>query len=330
VAIVAVALLSPAALQAGVKTEERTKVQFGGFLGGIMNRFGGKAAKEGIVQTVAVVGDRKLTLGEERGEIVDLAEEKIYELDVKDRSYTVTTFAELKKKIEEQRAKAEKEAAEARQKAEKQEQKQQEGAPPAKEWEVDVEVSQAGETRPIAGHDARPVKMKAWVHEKGMKIQQSGGLLVATDTWLGPKIAALDEVAAFDRRYALKMAEILGFAGPAGAASAAQMATLLAAYPALTQAMEKIKAETEKVNMEGTPLASGLTITLWKSAEQVAQAEKSEGSGGFGGLLAKKLLKQKDAGDPRSEVLTSTTELLKITPDATAADVAVPAGYKQK
>ena len=29
-----------------------------------MNKFGGKAAKEGLVDTVAVVGDRKLTLND--------------------------------------------------------------------------------------------------------------------------------------------------------------------------------------------------------------------------------------------------------------------------
>lgn len=37
---------APAA-EAGVKTEERTLVGFGGPLGGILNKFGGKAAKEG-------------------------------------------------------------------------------------------------------------------------------------------------------------------------------------------------------------------------------------------------------------------------------------------
>ena len=66
-----------------------------------------------------VVGDRKLTLGESTGQIVDLAEEQIYDLDVKKKTYTVTTFAELKKRIEEQRAKAEKEATEAKKEAAK-------------------------------------------------------------------------------------------------------------------------------------------------------------------------------------------------------------------
>jgi len=89
--------------------------------------------------------DRKLTLAGERGEIVDLAEEKIYELDVKKKTYTVTTFAALKKRIEEQRAKAEKEAAEARKKEEKKE--EDASAAPVTEMEIDVEVNEAGQKR---------------------------------------------------------------------------------------------------------------------------------------------------------------------------------------
>jgi hypothetical protein len=193
-------------------------------------------------------------------------------------------------------------------------------------------MSETGQKRTIAGHEARQVTTKAWVHEKGKKIQQSGGLLVATDAWRGPKIDALDEVADFDRRYGGKMAEIMGFTAPAAAASAGQMASLAAMYPGLLNAMEKIEAESKKIDMQGSALASGLTITLWKSAAQVAEAQKQseDMGGGLSGLLAKKLMKKGDPSDPRTEVLASTSEMLTITPDAGAADVAMPAGYKAK
>ncbi len=329
VVVVSAVALAPA-VEAGVKTEERTAVKFGGPLGGLLNKFGGKASKEGVVQTVAVVGDRKLTLSEDRGEIVDLGEEKIYELDPKKKSYTVTTFADLKKRIEEQSAKAEKEAAEARKKQE--EKKASASEAPPTEMEVDVEMGETGQKRTIAGHEARQVTTKAWVHEKGKKIQQSGGMLVTVDTWLGPKIEALDEVQGFDRRYGLKLAEIMGFPAPSAAASASQMASMAAMYPGLLKAMEKIEAESKKVDMKGTPLASGLTITLWKSPAQVAEAQKQSDDmgGGLSGLLAKKMMKKGDPSDPRTEVLSSTSETLAITPGAGAADVAMPAGYKEK
>jgi hypothetical protein len=327
-AVVAVAASS---VEAGVKTEQKTQVQFGGLLGGIMNKFGGKAAKEGLVDTVAVVGDRKLTLNESTGQIVDLAEEKIYDLDVTKKTYTVTTFAELKKRIEEQRAKAEKEAAEAKEKAAKQE-KGEPGAA-AKEFEVDFEMKETGEKRAIAGQEARQVTMKATVREKGKTLQQAGGLVLATDTWLAPKIAAMKEIEDFDRRYALKMVELFGLTGPSGAASVEQMTAIVALYPGIQTAMEKVKTESAKVNMEGTPVATVLTVTGWKSAAQVREAQKQQDdtSGGLGGMLARKMMrKQGDPSDPRSMLMTSSTELLKVTPDAAAADVALPAGYKLK
>jgi len=157
---VAFAVVAASSVEAGVKTEQKTQVQFGGLLGGIMNKFGGKAAKEGLVDTVAVVGDRKLSLNESTGQIVDLAEEKIYDLDVTKKTYTVTTFAELKKRIEEQRAKAEKEAAEAKEKAAKQEKDEPQAA--AKEFEVDFEMKETGAKRAIAGVDARSRRRSTW------------------------------------------------------------------------------------------------------------------------------------------------------------------------
>ena len=76
----------------------------------MMGMFGGKAAKEGIVTAVAVKGDRKAELNDSHGRIVDLKEEKVYELDVKKKTYEVVTFEELRRRMREAREKAEKEA----------------------------------------------------------------------------------------------------------------------------------------------------------------------------------------------------------------------------
>ena len=102
--------LSSTTVWADVKTEEKTQIKFEGMLGRMFGLFGGKAAREGVVNTVAVSGDRKLTMSDYGGEIVDLSEEKIYTLDVKKKTYTVMTFAELRQKMEEARRKAEEDA----------------------------------------------------------------------------------------------------------------------------------------------------------------------------------------------------------------------------
>lgn len=327
----AAALVVPAVALAGVKTEERTQVQFTGLLGGLMGHFGGKAAKEGLSNTVAVVGDRRLTLNEESGEIVDLAEGKVYELNVKDRTYEVATFEEIKKRFEEQREKAQKEA----EKAQKEQAKQTKQEPPkegeAPQFDVDVRVSRTGEKRTIAGHEAAQWITRISVYPKGSSLQQSGGMAIVNEQWLAPDVPELKEIADFNLRYAQKMADVFGFDAARMKASAEQMAALLASHPGLMQALEKMKAEGAKV--EGTPLATILSINLIRSAQEVAKAEKSDQDiSGVSGFLAKKLMK-KASGDPtqpKQALMTTTIEMLKIVPEATAADVALPAGYKQK
>ena len=107
--------LSSALVRADVKTQERTQIRFEGALGSVVNLFGGRAAREGIVSTVALKGSRMLTMnGADSGEIIDLAEEKVYTLNLKDKSYTVITFAEMRKRMQEAMAKAEKDAAAAK------------------------------------------------------------------------------------------------------------------------------------------------------------------------------------------------------------------------
>ena len=73
--------------------------------------FGGKAAKEGIETTTAVKGDRKATITDTTERIVDLSEEKVYEIDRNKKTYTVMTFEEMRRRMEEAREKAKKDMA---------------------------------------------------------------------------------------------------------------------------------------------------------------------------------------------------------------------------
>ena len=78
----------------------------------MFNFFGGKAAKEGVVSTVAVSGDRKMTTtGDQTAQIVDLREEKIYDIDLRLKTYKVTTFEEMRQRMREAEAKAREAAA---------------------------------------------------------------------------------------------------------------------------------------------------------------------------------------------------------------------------
>ena len=102
--------LTTTSLTADVRTRERSAVKFEGMLGRVVGMFGGRAAREGIVSTTMVKGDRKATMTDTTGQIVDLSEEKVYDLDLKRRTYQVTTFDEIRRQMREARERAEKEA----------------------------------------------------------------------------------------------------------------------------------------------------------------------------------------------------------------------------
>ncbi len=105
--------LSAAPALADVKTRDKGQVKFEGMLGTMMRMFGGKALSEGIVSTNAVKGERKATLNDLTGRIVDLGEQKVYDLDMKKKTYTVTTFEQLRQKLREAQERAAKEAKDA-------------------------------------------------------------------------------------------------------------------------------------------------------------------------------------------------------------------------
>lgn len=316
---IAVCVASIPSIRADVKTQEKGLVKFEGMLGRMVNFFGGKAAKEGIVSNVAVKGDRKASLTDNGGQIIDLGEEKVYDLDARKKTYKVTTFEEIRRQIREAQEKAAKEA--------KEQEGREQPAERGKEMEVDFDVKETGQKKDIAGYNTREVVVTIGVREKGKTLEQGGGLLLTSNMWLAPRIAAMKEIQDFDLRYA-KAIDVTGAAG----ASAEQLAAALAMYPGLQKALARMQAEGSK--MEGTPLESVLTVEAVKSPEQMSQAneqESSGGGGGFGGMLARKMMKKKEQpSTPRSTIMTITHQVLSVGTTVNAADLQVPAEFKQK
>ena len=322
--------LTPSSLRADVRADQKTKVEFAGMLGRMTNMFGGKGSRDGDTSTVAVKGDRKATMSETSGQIVDLAEEKVYDLDLKKKNYKVTTFAELRRRMEEARKKADEDA---RKNAGKD--KPAAADPNAKEMEVDFDVKNTGAKKTINGFDTHQTIVTITVREKGKTVEQGGGMVMTSDMWLAPTIAAMKDIADFDARYAQKLY------GTVAGVSADQMAAAMALYPLMKQAFGKLTAEGGKVN--GTAIQTTTTMDSVKSADEMADEakatqddSKASGSGGVGGMLggfAKKLAQKKSGGDdaakPRATFMTTTTEVLKIAADVSPQDVAVPAGFKE-
>jgi len=322
---------------ADVKTEEKTLVQFEGMLGRMARMFGGKAAKEGVIATVAVKGDRMARIGGDTGEIVDLAEEKVYQLDLKKKTYRPMTFEQLRQQYEAAMKKADEQMKEIK----KAEEPAAAAEQPAQEYEMDFAVKETGQRRSIAGYDCKEVVSTLAMHPKGKTLEQGGGFVMTSSMWLAPKVPALQEVMDFEVRYAQKLM------GPAMVAKAQEMAMAIAMYPGMQDGMRRMQEEAAK--LDGTPLLTVTKMETVVSPEQAAQREQAEKQqaeeettptsvSGLGGMLGKKFMKKK-AEEPkpqaqgasnRATVMTSTTEYLTISNAVAPTDVAIPAGFRER
>lgn len=317
IAAVAVPLFSftIAVTYADVKTKTQSNIKFEGFLGFLLNH--GKAAKEGLISTAAVKGNRKATTTDDKGEIIDLGEEKVYTVDYKKKEYSVKTFDQIRQEMREQADKARKEQ-------EKQE-PEEKGEPqkPQKEYQVDFDVKDTGQKKQIIGYDTHETIVTVSVHEKGKPIEESGGIVMTSDMWLGPHVPELKELTDFDMRYWKALQEGSGVP----TMSPEQMAQLLAAFPLVKQAMDRMQKDGDKLS--GTPLDTTMTLESVKSKDQsTQQSQQPSSSGGLGGMLARKMMKKNDSGTGRSTVFTSRHQYLEIAKSVDAADVAIPAGFK--
>ena len=329
IAFLGIAVLAASPLRAEVKIQEKTKMEFAGPMGGIMKVFGGKSYRDGIQETVSLKGNRKMTVSGDTAELIDLAEEKVYQIDVKGKSYRVMTFEQMRKQMQEAMDKA---------KAQSQNQapKEQPTAKPDEpQYEMDFKIQESGQKKVIAGYDAREIIATVTMHEKG-KPASEGAFVVTSSMWQAPKIAQLKEIEDFDVKFAQKL--LLPFAKD----MAEQMAPALGAYPQLMGAMGKIEAE--KVNMDGTTVSTVVRFGAAAppdqkpAAQQPKQAEPAPAPKSLGGLLGglgvkavtgNKKEENTTPSDPGA-IMTSTQELVSISSTVSDADVSIPANFKEK
>ena len=334
---VCVALGSTQALRADVRSDQKTKFQLAGALGRMVSMFGGKAARDGVTSTVAVKGNRKMTMNDTTGQIIDLSEEKVYDLDVKKKTYKVTTFADARRQMEEARKRAQ-DAAKKEQASAKAEPAKQD--PNAKQYDVDFDIKNTGEKKDVNGFSTSQAVMTITIREKGKTLQQSGGMVLTSDMWMTPSIPAMKEVAEFDMKYAKAL-----YGPMMSGASPQDMASAMAMYPMMKPALEKMSAEGSK--LQGTPVMTVTTVDAVKSAEQMAAEQtstadsKSSGGapptsvggliGGFGKRMAQRKSDDAGAAGPkdRSTVVTTSMEVLKVATAVSAEEVAIPAGFKE-
>jgi len=326
-------LASTLGIGADVKSQQKTQIKIEGVLGGVAGMLGGKALKEGIVTTIAIKGSRRMSTTDTTGELVDLDAEKVYRLDLRDKTYTVKTFDELRAELKKAMAKQQQEAT--REKPEHSDGKQP-------EMEVSVDIKKTGQQKSIAGVSCAQVIMTLSMYEKGKTVDDPGAMIVTSDMWMGPKNPALQESAAFEKKYFQTLH------GDQSAPGGRDMAQAMAMYPGMKTAMSRM--QTEGQQLDGTPM---LTTSTFAGAASPggsgAEAKKDSGGsspvgGVLGGMFAKKKKPEPAAegtassagttgaagAKTRATLLTTITEVLSIEPAVAAADVEIPAGFKQK
>ena len=148
---------------------------------------------------------------------------------------------------------------------------------------------------------------------------------MTSDSWMASDIAALKELHEFDMRYYKQLYGADGFG-----MAAEQMAMVMAMYPMMKAASDRLKEEGSK--LQGTPLATTTTFEAVMSKAQMeaaAEERKSSGGGGIGGMLARRMMK-KEEPKPRATVFTSTHEFQEVSSSVGPSDVDIPAGFKEK
>ena len=257
------------------------------------------------------------------GRIVDLSEEKVYELDLKKKTYTVTTFDELRRQLREAREKAQREAPKEGKSAEQEPEQERKTA---KEIEVDFDVKETGQKKSIAGYDAREV----------------------VDDHHGPRKG---QDARGGRRHGGDLRHVAR-AGDSGAEGAGRVrAALLEGDRArggrrcrpsrwrrswrCTRWSSRAIGSAEdarRTKLEGTPLATTTTFEAVKSKEQAGAGEQRArpAAAGLGGMLARKMMK-KDADKPRATIFTVHRRDAGNRDDAWRRPTCeLPAGFKRK
>ena len=327
-------VLSASFCLADATVEQKTQFHLSGPLGGMINVFS-RSAREGVVSNTVINGNRKLTRTGDSGEIVDLDQEKIYALDFDHKTYTVKTFADLRREWEEQKERARKSAKE--HKNDKSEKPAKQEGP---EYEVEFGIKSTGQKQAINGWNTHEELVTITMHEKGKSLEKAGGFVFTSDLWMGPKVSALRELSDFDRRFASKVY------GSSFNTDMRQMAMAVAITPAFGKAM-KVFAE-HRASFEGTPIRTGMSFVTVAGTDAPKQEETAERESSptsvsgavMGGLFNKMKQRQQerqkekkeDAPQPEghAELFNSTNELLKASSSASAADVALPAGFRQR
>ena len=322
-----VALTAVPVLLADFSYEENSRIT-GGALAGAMKVAAvfSKAAREPMRSQVAVKGNRMAHISSTHASIIDLDKETITSIDFQKKTWSVMTFADMQRAMEQASQKM---------------REKKSGDQPNADIQFKVSTNATGQSRTIGGMQTSERLMRIdmeMTDDKGQK----GTMVVTTDAWVAPKVAGYEEVLEFYKKLAAKLAFVPGQMG-------------MMARPDLAKGMSVMAKESGK--LEGIPVyettrmgSEGLQAQAPAPGEQPKEQAKSPqpsvGSalgGALGGRFGLGRKKQQPQQDPppsnsqsgaQNENAGMLMEMVRETSNFSAAPVdpakfEPPAGFKQ-
>ncbi len=346
--VVPLSLLLAATALADFRYDETTRIT-GGTIVGMMKMAGAisreaRQATEPVTSTVMVKDNRMVRSNSDRTEIIDLDKETITHIDHQRQQYSVTTFQQMKQRMEE-----------AQRRLQKRDKTQ--GDPP--QMNFTVHVRNTGAKKKVAGLMASEAILTMAMEATDQKSGQKGALAITNDMWMAPETPGYGEVREFNRRMVLKMGTVLGGSVPPN---------LAAMQPGAGQGMAELVKEMSKLKgvpvmqvmrmgttVNGQPLPAASEAALpppqqgpaMPSAGDVAErsatsaiAGRLGGLGGLGGLGRRKKADAPaeesapadapQAGATSAVLMESTTEMTGFASGfVDPVRFAVPVGYKE-
>jgi hypothetical protein len=274
---------------------------------------GARQAREPIVSTVAVKGDKMFHRDDLHLSIIDVGAQTITNVDMQKKTYTVMTFEQMRQMMDQMA------------------QKMHQPDPNSPDVQIKVSADNTGKTRPINGVDAKETVVKIEMQMTDQKSRQQSSIPITVDTWVGPAVNGYAQISDFYKR----MAEKIGWTP----------GTNMFARPDIAKGMSEAYKEVGKLN--GTPVYE--TVIMGGTGQAAApppsdtqaQPQQQQEKPSIGGLLGRGIgvrrgksnsndQQQQQSSSGNGALLEMTIEFSGFSAaPVDEAQFAIPAGFKQ-
>jgi hypothetical protein len=232
-AVLALALAATA--RADYSYKQTSQVTGGAFLKFLKVMPGGGKATEPIVTKMSIKGNRMVTEDKDGYQIIDLDKETMTDVNLKEKAYSVITFAEMKAAMEAM--------------LKKMSEGKSESAASA-DVEMKMDVKETGQSKEVSGVSTKEFLLLMGWTVTDKKSGQKADMNIDNQMWMAEDLPGYDEV----RNFHMRMAEKIQWA-PGMATNA-----MAAMQPNVREGMQKLIKEAQK--LKGVPVQQVMKMKM--------------------------------------------------------------------